>query len=351
MRKIIVVMGIVLLLIAAFVIFYILYPAGTFKTIKPHFIGTQSTLTLPVPGPEDILIDRDSNQLLISADDRRANLLNPGSVRGALYVYDLITHRLTELDTRGIVDFHPHGISMWKNDSGKRFLFVINHLSAEESAIERFEWTNDSLVHLESISDSNAMTHPNDLAAVNERQFYVTNDHYYTKGLQRKLEEYLQRKISFVNYYDGTHFRVVAENIGYANGINASQDRNTIFVSSTTGLSVLVYERSNDGSLDNIDEIHIGTGPDNIDIDREGNLFIACHPQLLKFVAHAKDPKNVSPSQVIKIQYQSVGEYSVEEVFLNDGEYSGSSTAISHNTSLIIGSVFEQSILMCTPEK
>jgi arylesterase/paraoxonase len=231
-------------------------------------------------------------------------------------------------------------------------LFVINHQQSGRQVVEKFKWQNDSLEHIESIEDSLIMTSPNDLVAVDERRFYVTNDHYYMKGPQRVLEEYLQRAISYVNYYDGNTFRTVAEGIGYANGINQSPDGHYIFVAACTGRSIFVYKKDEAGSLTKIEEINVGTGPDNIDFDEEGNLLVACHPQLLKFVAHAKDVKKHSPSQVLKIKFNGPDDFTVNEVLLNDGfTYSGSSIAVTYGNTLLIGSVFEPSLLYCTLKK
>ena len=69
---------------------------------------------------------------------------------------------------------------------------------------------------------------------------------------------------------------------------------------------------------------------------------------MLKFVAHAKDASKFSPSQVIKLSVNSNGEYEQEEIFLNDGSsYYGSSVAAVYKDKMLIGSVFEKSILFC----
>ncbi|MEQ1588522.1 MAG: hypothetical protein ABL895_21730, partial [Cyclobacteriaceae bacterium] len=63
----------------------------------------------------------------------------------------------------------------------------------------------------------------------------------------------------------------------------------------------------------------------------------------------AADPRKFSPSQVIKLTQGNTGKYEVEEVFLNDGtSYSGSSVATIYNNTLLVGSVFEKSLLTCT---
>jgi len=354
MKKIITITIVTLVVIVGYVVMGMLVPAGMFKTIKPHLEGTATNLSLDVAGPEDITIDPQSGLAFISVDDRRMNRHDPGSVEGKILLMNLTDSipRPKNITPVDLLDFHPHGISFWKEPNGRAFLFVVNHRKAyTEHTIERFEWKNDSLIHLESILDTELLTSPNDITAVGERSFYVTNDHGYpNQGLSRTLEDYLQRAISYVNYYNGSSLKKVATGIAYANGINQSGDHLKIFVASTTGRKVLIYTRDLiSGALNLQAEVKVNTGVDNIELDNRGALWIGCHPQLLKFVAHANDPTKFSPSQVIKIMEGNSGKYEVEEVFLNDGtSYSGSSVAAIYNHTLLIGSVFEPSILLCT---
>ncbi|HRG79625.1 MAG TPA: SMP-30/gluconolactonase/LRE family protein [Cyclobacteriaceae bacterium] len=356
MNKKIIVFLVILLGIVGYVVLEILGPAGMFKTILPHFEGTSATLNVEIAGPEDITIDQRSGLAFVSVDDRRANRQSPGSLKGAILIMNLSDSipKLKNITPLGITDFHPHGISLWREPDGRAFLFVVNHRkNYSEHVIERFEWKNDSLIHIESIQDVDLMTSPNDVTAVGGRSFYVTNDHGYSKpGVGRTLEDYLQRAISYVNYYDGVSFKKVATGIAYANGINQSADHSKIYVASTTGRKVMVYTRDiPSGALSLEEEIKVKTGVDNIELDNQGALWIGCHPQLLKFVAHATDPAKFSPSQVIKITQDKTG-YVVEEIFLNDGTtYSGSSVAAIYNNTLLIGSVFEKSIILCTLRK
>ncbi|MCU0356931.1 MAG: SMP-30/gluconolactonase/LRE family protein [Cyclobacteriaceae bacterium] len=353
MKRTVILVSLVLLFLAGLIYFGLLLPAGVFKTIRPHFNGSITTLDFSVAGPEDITIDQEHGLAFISADDRRAHASGNASDRGEIYLLDLSNsvYQPRAKAPPSLTDFHPHGISLWISPEGKRFLFVINHRQQNPAhVVERFEFRNDSLVHLESIADDKLMTSPNDLVAVGERSFYVTNDHYFDKpGLSRTLEDYLQRAIAYVNYYDGKSFRKVAEGIAYANGITVSPDQTKIIVAATTGRNVQIYQRdAGDGSLILDYILPVNTGVDNIEVDTQGNLWIGCHPQLLKFVAHAKDPVNFSPSQVLKLIPEGTT-YRVEEILLNDGTaYSGSSVAAVYQNTLLIGSVFEKSILICT---
>jgi arylesterase / paraoxonase len=348
---------IIVSLVLLYVVFGILVPAGMFKTISPHFEGNIQKQELPIAGPEDITIDAQMGLAFISVDDRRVNNKNPATLEGAILLMDLSDSipSLKNITPPGFQDFHPHGISLWTEPDGRQFLFVVNHRQKSwEQVIERFAWRNDSLIHLESIIDANLMTSPNDVSAVGERSFYVTNDHAYSKnGINRTLEDYLQRAISYVNYYDGESFRKVATGIAYANGINRSADLNQLYVAACTGRKVLIYDRNpSNGELTLEQEINVNTGVDNIELDENGSLWIGSHPQLLKFVAHAADPAKFSPSQVIKLSKDKDGKYRLEEIFLNDGSsYSGSTVAAVYKDKILIGSVFEKTFLVCTLNK
>lgn len=353
-RKIVIALFLVMCLLG-FVLFGILIPAGYFKKINPHFAGTVTKINLiGMAGPEDITVDQQSGIAFISTDDRRVNQITPGSTEGAILITNL-SDSLPDIRTispASLNDFHPHGISLWTSPENKKYLFVVNHRQKDPAnTIERFEWRNDSLIHLESIQDEKLMTSPNDVVAVGERAFYVTNDHWYSKkGIGRALEDYLQRPIAYVNYYNGTSFRKVAENIAYANGIAVSEDQKQLFVAATLGQKIILYNRDlASGDLMLFDEIKTNTGVDNIEVDKQGDLWVGCHPQLLKFVSHAADPNKYSPSQVIKLSKEINGKYQIEEIFLNDGsQYSGSSVAAVYKNKMLIGSVFEKSLLFCT---
>ena len=51
------------------------------------------------------------------------------------------------------------------------------------------------------------MIRPNDLVIVDENRFYFTNDHRYTKGFGKLVEEYAGLAISNVVYFDGSDYQ------------------------------------------------------------------------------------------------------------------------------------------------
>tara|TARA_B110000438_G_C15723023_1_gene610700 strand:- start:144 stop:1166 length:1023 start_codon:yes stop_codon:yes gene_type:complete len=318
--------------------------AGSFKKINPHYNGECIQIE-GVSGPEDIVI-LDNGLALISSDNRRLTLKgNP--VQGHIFSYNLKddfpkVNRLTD-DIN--FEFHPHGISVFK-DFDKIVLFVVNH-RLEQNTIEIFHLINNKLFYQKTIYDD-LLNSPNDLVAINENQFYVTNDHGSSSDFNKLIEDYLQLSRSNVLYYNGEKFKVVINKLKYANGINLSKDGTKLFLAETIGKSVSVYNRDLLSSELLFEQrIYLNSGVDNIELDNNGNLWIGSHPQLLKFIKHSKNREYNSPSQVIKVKL-SKDEYIVDEVYLDDGsEYSGSSVAAPYENILLIGAVFEDYFLLC----
>jgi arylesterase/paraoxonase len=153
---------------------------------------------------------------------------------------------------------------------------------------------------------------------------------------------------SYVLYYDGNDFKKAAQDIAYANGVNVSHDGQTIYVAACVGLKINVYARDiASGALTLKNEIPLGTGVDNIELDTAGNLWVAAHPQLLTFTRHAKDAGKHSPSEVLKISFDANGDYKIDQIYLNGGEeISGSSVGAVFENKLLIGSVFENHFLV-----
>lgn len=346
MRKAIIAVLIIIMVFAAFVV-RTLIVAGQFKTIRPHYEGTCIRVA-GLPGPEDITVHPRTGIALISSDDRRAMLAGK-PVQGAIYAFDrsvkgAIPRKLTAGFNR---DFHPHGLSLYLDGSGKAFLFVINHAKAGHF-VEIFEYASGVLIHRESIAHP-LMFSPNDLVAVGPRSFYVTNDHGFASRSWRMLEDFIPLKRSFVLYYDGKETRVAAKGFGYANGINISADGKTLYLAATLDKAIHVFSRdAASGALTPAYDIDLGTGPDNIELDTSGNLYVACHPKMLDFFAHAKDKTKISPSQILKITSRGKGNDKVDEIYLNDGkEISAASVAAPFKGGFLVGQVFDDHILVC----
>jgi len=232
---------------------------------------------------------------------------------------------------------------MIKTDSSTYMILVINHVEDQHS-VEKFNLYGDSLVHLESITDP-LFNSPNDLVAISEDEFYLTNDHKYRTGFNRILEDYLGMSLSNVIGYNDGKATEVASEIAYANGINYDQESNLLFVASTRAFRVKVYQRRADGTLNYQEDIKVKTGVDNIEIDEDGKLWIACHPNLLMFASYAKGKSEIAPSEIITIDYRGIGDYELKSIFVNEGEVvSGSSVAIPFENQVFIGNVMDDHV-------
>ncbi len=328
--------------------------SGAFKTIANKFSGTVMAVE-GLPGVEDIAIDQTTGIAFLSSDDRWAKMLRNQTVNGAIYTLDLndsVPNPVLAKTNFLKNDFHPHGISFYLSPDGKKMLFVVNH-GANGNFIEIFEYRNDSLQHLESISDS-LIVSPNDVVGVGERSFYFTNDHNEKPSRVRGFKDLLMIGTGNVGYYDGTQVTITsAQDILYANGINVSLDGNHLYAAATSDRKILVYQRdTSSGALMLNSEIETGTGVDNIDVDAEGNLWVGCHPQLLKFLSHAKDEVALSPSEIIKLTPAGDGKFMQQSIYMNDGsELSASSVGVVYKNILLIGPVFQRHMLIGRMER
>ena len=333
--------GIVLILILK-----VLYDFGAFRS--PTNSYTESQLIEGIKGPEDITIDYDRGILFISSDDRRARLRGK-EVKGGIYAINLKDKSLTpkKLSPPLEFEFNPHGISLYKGALGITRLFVINHRSTGHF-IEIFDYKNGELRHLESLTGPELKS-PNDLVAVGIRAFYFTNDHGKELGFKKLLADLLKQGTASVGYFDGKSYRIVVDDLNYANGITTSLDGDIVFVSETTGKKISAFERSyTNGTLEFKHSLDLNTGADNIEVNEDGSLLIACHPNMLAFMRHAKDRKNNSPSQVLHLSYNSDNGFeNLKEILIDDGKsLSGSSTAAFHDGRLFISNVFDPKLLV-----
>ena len=322
-----------------------LYVAGSFKSIRPHVEGTIQRVIGNMPGTEDMDLDEDLGLLFISSSDRRKTLHGLDSDDGIYLLSPDSSDTPKRIPTTYAGDFHPHGISFLKINSTS-WLFVVNHNNAG-NFVEIFEYRRDTLFHIRSIAHE-IMCCPNDVVAVNQDKFYVTNDHGTRAGFKRTMEDYLRLPFSYLLYYDGREFSKAYEGLRYGNGVNTSHDGSILYLTTTTGQNLLTFDRDlQTGKLKLRNKLHLKTGLDNIDVDSQGNLWIAAHPKLLAFVGHAKDPGKHSPSQVLKlIPNAATGSYLVQEVYLDDGtNLSGSSIAVHYKNDLFVGVVFDSKLL------
>ena len=345
MRKLKKLLGLFIFLLILFV-GYTFISTGFFRSITPKLEG-KVLQEIQLPGAEDMLISRVDSFLLISSTNRKVYPPTEEE-KGGLYLIDLKSksgdYTPIHLSKNFDKPFAPHGISMVKTDSTYTVM-AINH-TLKGHSIEVFELYQQTLTHIKTLQHS-SMIQPNDLVLLSPTEFYFTNDHGYTEGFLKFAEEYMGLAFSNVVHYKNDTYTEVATHIAYANGINYNAQRKQLYVASPRKFLVKAYSRNEDGSLDFIEDIDCGTGPDNLELDEDGAIWSGAHPNLLRFAAYAKGDKETAPSEIIKINYKSKGEYSVDRIYVETGEkMSGSSVAAPWGDLVFAGNVMDSEFLV-----
>ena len=337
----------VALLVLSLLVLYVLYTlwsTGTFRSIK-NTEGIEVLKSYTLPGTEDITISRKDNFAIISSTNR-SEFPAKTKVRGELYYLDLNNEdaqpiSLTQSFSK---DFAPHGISLFPVDSSY-IVAAISHVEGKHF-VEMFRLQGLNLSHIRTIQDP-MMISPNDLVLMDQNTFYITNDHKYPTGFMKVIEDYGGLAISNVLHYDGAKFKEVADGISYSNGINYNPESNLLFVASSRGFKVKVFEVQPSNDLTPIEDIYCGTGVDNIEFDEDMNLWIGAHPDLIHFASYNKNKKTISPSEVIKINYEREGKTTVTSLLVNDGSMmSGCSVATPFRERLLLGNVKDRKLVV-----
>ncbi len=309
----------------------------------------QGQLVKGMIGAEDITVDHELGLALVSSCDRR-KIASGTPVKGAIYLFDFmaIPVKVTDLTrTFDQPDFRPHGISLYTDpfDSSK-WLFVVNHRISGHF-IEIFKFSDSTLTHTETISHP-LIQRPNDIVATGKRSFYFTNDHNKNEGIRATLEDLLLVGTGNIAYFDGKDIEILDKGIRFANGINISKDFKKLYVASPTDGNIYVYKTT---PFNRFQTIKCNTGVDNLEWDEEGNLWVGAHHKLLSFLNHSKNPGNLSPSHIIKIEFDKDSHPKIINFYLNDGTpISGSSVAAVHKNTILTGSVFDEGVLLLNKE-
>ena len=346
LRRLLLAVAVLVIAVGAWFV-WLLNAAGEFRTLTPHFDGTCTAV--PIVGAEDLTIDQRTGIAYISSADRWA-LFAGKPPRGALYAYDLNAPSPQPVNLTPDADptFSPHGVSLYVAPDGAATLFVINHAQGRHT-IEVYDVDRMRLTHRTTLSDPSLLS-PNDLVAVSPTQVYVTNDHRYPFGSKmRTVEEYLRRPWANVVMWDGHAFHEAARGIQLANGINHSADGKTIYVVSTIGRAVRVYDRDPaSGALTFRREIPLASGGDNVEMDADGSLWIGSHPKLLTLVRYMSRGRPYAPSQILHVVAPDTAP-EVREVYLDLGEQiSGASVGAVRGKRLLIGAIADAKLLDCT---
>lgn len=355
MRGILILLGVGVAGLVAYMLSNLIPASGMLVELEPKLVEQCARVDI-APGAEDVTIDTDLNAAFISAADRRAwfnevraasGELPPAAPTNGIYMMDLEPpHEVWRVSPEEAEGFLPHGISLWRGEDGEKRLFVVNHPPSGAEIIEIFDvGENGALTHVDSIM-FDEMHSPNDVVAVGPRQFYATNDRGYEEGLMSVIEAYMALPFSDVVFYDGEEGQVAADGLVYANGVNQSADGKTIYVAEFLKRRISVFDRNPEtNELTLAKRLKVNTGPDNIEVSRDGALWTGGHTKVFEFLAHAEDANAIAPSHVVRVDPKT-GEN--KDVFIDiGGAINGSSVGAVWDDALIVGAVFDGHVMVC----
>eukprot|EP00118_Oscarella_pearsei_P014036 m.117577 g.117577 ORF g.117577 m.117577 type:complete len:374 (+) comp37616_c0_seq1:192-1313(+) len=324
--------------------------------------------TIPMNGSEDIDLLPGGVAVISSGlhDPTNRRVALPHR-EGKLYMFDFNQPekkraqeiQLIESGTFTVKHFNPHGLSHWRDaHTGETFLQVINHL-VEKDIVEIFQLMPGNLVakHFKSIHDPQFLYCLNDVAAVAKDSFYVSSDHHFETHVLRKLEEFLQVSAGKIQFYNGQTKKVhtPAGGIKYPNGVALSPDGRFVYVTSITGASLLIYGRDvQSHSLTFLQEIEYNSGCDNVFVDLTGDIWLGCHPRLLKVADCLHSTSKPCDSHVLLLKLGQESEqglpfpdYSLEQIYYDVGDqHKASSVAVHYKGQMLVGSIFDN-VLFC----
>jgi arylesterase/paraoxonase len=291
-----------------------------------------------IQGPEDFEIDAPHNAIIVSAINRQTPLAN-SDPRDGLYMLPLNDPAAAPVKLTGTpLDFHPHGISLYRDAAGGETLMVIDHKPSGRQMIELYGVSFDGetpKLSQQTAIQSGSLVSPNDLAAIAPDRFYITNDHTTKGALGRFAEDYLLWPHADVLAYNGMGFRIAAQRIALPNGVLARGGY--LWVTAMNERRLLAFSREDfTGDLTQIGVLSIPARLDSISMDTAGGLIVAGQGK-------------PGWAQVFRVHLGSDGvPQSYETIFSDNGQkLNGASSAMLYGGHLYISSARDSKMLEC----
>ncbi|KAF5544489.1 serum paraoxonase arylesterase [Fusarium phyllophilum] len=258
------------------------------------------------------------------------------------------------------------GFSGVEQKNGDIDLFLVNlrpSIDADGKLVDQYvHGGNATIEHFVTGPQATEMKHvrtyanhgiatPNRVAAMNDKSFYISNDHGpHKSGWRHHLSMILG--FSDVTFCDTQTCRTVAPNLQFPNGL-VIKDNILYLPDSITG-RLYIYRILPNKDLEKIDEVNLGYGVDNASIDENGDIWIATFPIGVEIFKAYDDPYNAHPPSAVLRVRKVGGEYVVEKV-LEDakGGVLPVATTVVHDAKtgrLFLSSVISPFIAVCEPK-
>lgn len=337
------------LLVAVFLAFEVLRFGGTFRAAESRFAGTCRDIAL-AGSSEDIQVDRERGVAYLSLLDRDARNAAENA-NGTVMLLDL---NLAEPTPRAGMSydppgFRPHGLSLLQQPGQPARMFAISHPVDGSHTVEISEQVaGGAFVPSETVRDP-AFVHPNAVAAVGPRQFYLVNDRPERGKWRERLAMLARSGESTLVYYDGVRARVLIDDLAWPAGLALSPDGAHVYVGEALAQALRVYRREADGSLTLERTVALDSAPDNLNVDADGVVWLAAHPRLFRFLAHVRDPEKRAPTRVLTYDPRRP-EAGATRVFSDDGaRLSAGTVAAPWRGRFLVGALIDKKVLICIP--
>ncbi|CAF2699321.1 unnamed protein product [Rotaria sp. Silwood2] len=341
---------------------------GLFRRIET--VGLDKCRLVVPPGGddqafEDFAIDYEKGIAYMACDDRSwfhtFNLSNQNiKKQGKIFTLDIQSETFKQLNLINYPyeHFHPLGISLLKRKHNQLFMTnyridngeiigTVDIFEIDSSNENQIKWI-DSVVHP-------LFTVPDDVLAIDEKTFYVTNVYYYRKdksNLMHTFEVFFKRPWTNLLLCSKTNewqCSIVVDSISMANGVASSIDFKTIYVASTTEKRIRVYERhTENNSLSYVQSLFVPFLVDNIIVNEHDEVIVAGHPNVISFMLYAADPRHHrAPSEVALFPYPKSNSI-FKTLLLTNGELlSASTVGGTYKQKLLVGGFCDPGILIC----
>ncbi|PRP87297.1 serum paraoxonase/arylesterase [Planoprotostelium fungivorum] len=279
-----------------------------------------------------------------------------------LFIIDPKTDKVTQLtlkdfksdkNPRGI--FKAHGLSTFSrpDEPNTVYIHAVNHYASKEDGftyhprIEIFKHqTGDSHVdHIETVEHPLIRT-PNDVLALSEKSFYVTNDHKHLgQGFFSHMMRFVE-DLSFIGMSDvilredSGRVRVIVRDLPTPNGICRGPG-NVIIINSAVAGIMHVFEQRMDLALSKKAAQQLPSAIDNPSYDNSTNTYYQIgHIDILKFLEAAGNVQKKSPVAVYRVtdnqgESQFFGErFIVKKIYEGEGKLVNAATVAVRVPSL-----------------
>ncbi|KAF5620138.1 serum paraoxonase arylesterase [Fusarium sp. NRRL 52700] len=258
------------------------------------------------------------------------------------------------------------GFSGIEQENGEVDLFLVNlrpSVDADGRLVDQYvHGGNATIEHFVTGPQATEMKHirtyanhriatPNRVAVMNDKSFYISNDHGPHKfGWRHHLSMILG--FSDVTFCDTQTCKTVAPNLQFPNGLVIND--NILYLPDSITGRLCIYRIIPNKDLKKIDEVNLGYGVDNASVDENGDIWIAAFPIGVEIFKAYNDPYNAHPPSAVLRVRKIEGEYVVEKM-LEDakGEVLPAATTVVHDAKtgkLFLSSVISPFIAVCEPK-